>query len=537
MLWLAVHLPHLSLEAFCATLAPERRAGPVALVAEHRISAINAEAAARGIQVGSKRATALALAADVLLGQADAPRDAAALLGIAHAALVFTPSVCLQGPAIGNAGADTVLLEVQPSLRCFGGPRALLRQLRTALAPFGHDFSIASAPTALGAALLARSALPARQRHASNLEQLHKQLNSLPVWLLGPARAHWEALQGMGLHTLADLRALPRSGLARRFGPLLLTELDRAWGRVPDVREWLSLPASFSSRLELHSRADTTQQVLAGAMVLLARLVAWAQARCARVAAFTLRMRHEARHRGLLAASSTANDASSTLLRSSDSASHAAATELRIELADPSIDAAHLQLLLRERLARCTLAAPTLELQIDCHELREGAPPSGELFPSPQGEAQGLARLLERLRARLGDEQVQWLHAHPDHRPEHATRLAAAPPRALPALSAAACQALHGGHALPLQRPLWLLHEPQALAERDTWPLLEGHALQLLAGPERIETGWWDGAPATRDYFIAQSHDGSLVWIYRQRLPPRTAQEAASSWVLQGRFA
>ncbi|HEY6133561.1 MAG TPA: DNA polymerase Y family protein, partial [Rubrivivax sp.] len=63
---------------------------------------------------------------------------------------------------------------------------------------------------------------------------------------------------------------------------------------------------------------------------------------------------------------------------------------------------------------------------------------------------------------------------------------------------------------------------------------LEGRPLQLLAGPERIEAGWWDGAPATRDYFVAQAHDGALVWVFRTRLPPSTAAEG---WFLHGRFA
>ena len=28
--------------------------------------------------------------------------------------------------------------------------------------------------------------------------------------------------------------------------------------------------------------------------------------------------------------------------------------------------------------------------------------------------------------------------------------------------------------------------------------------LELLAGPERIESGWWDGADVQRDYYVAQ---------------------------------
>ena len=58
----------------------------------------------------------------------------------------------------------------------------------------------------------------------------------------------------------------------------------------------------------------------------------------------------------------------------------------------------HLQLLLGERLARLPLPAPTLALRLHCDQLQRSAAPNGELFPTRQSQAQGLTRLLERLR-------------------------------------------------------------------------------------------------------------------------------------------
>ena len=503
MWWIALHLPQLSLEAFATTLDGPSRERPVALVADHRISAVNNTAALCGIQSGQKRATALALTAELLLGQADAARDAAALLAVAHAALAFTPAVTLHD-------AQTVLLEVQGSLRLFGGLAALRQRLKAALLPLGHGVRSAAAPTALGAALLAR--WPDGGRGITvDMQALHERLDSAPVWLLGPGREHWEALQGMGLHTLSDLRQMPRGGVARRFGETLLDELDRAYGQRPDPRLCVELPATFETRLELFARADTTEQVLHGAAVLLARLVAWASARQSRVAAFTLLMQHEPRYRE----------------------STAPSTPLRIELAEPALDAKHLQTLLRERLARVELAAPTLELRLHCHELVHTGPPNGELFPSRGSDAEGLVRLLERLRARLGDARVHRLQAVADHRPERASRT-------VPALAGvgAGSDATHpmidpDDNPLPLHRPVWLLPESMPLAERDTLPLLDGRPLQLLSGPERIEAGWWDGTPAARDYFIAEAEDGSLVWVWRSRLPVAAGE---LNWFLQGRF-
>lgn len=499
MLWIALHLPQLSLEAFCATLSAADAARPVALVDQHRVSAVNAEATARGLQPGIKRATALALAGDLLIGQADGARDDAALGAVAHAALAFSPMVCFDDGA-------TVLLEVQSCLRYFGGHARLLGRLRLALAPLGHRVHIASAPTPRGASLLAhwRDGL-AEGPQATQPSALRALLRPAPAWLLGLGREHWEALQGMGLHTLADLLELPRGGLARRFGEVLLDDLDRVLGHRPDPREPLTLPPAFAARLELFARADTTAQVLTAACVLLARLVAWAQAQQARVQAFTLVMAHEPRHRN----------------------SPAEATTLRIELAEPALDAAHLKLLLRERLARVELAAPTLELTLHCHEVMKAAPPNGELFPTRQSQAEGMTRLLERLRARLGEAQVLRVVARADHRPEQACMLqpVSRPPErpATPAAGPAPLPALH--------RPAWLLPEPQPLDELDALPLFEGRPLHLLSGPDRIESGWWDGALALRDYYIAQAADGALVWVFRRRLP-----HEGGNWFLQGWF-
>jgi protein ImuB len=173
------------------------------------------------------------------------------------------------------------------------------------------------------------------------------------------------------------------------------------------------------------------------------------------------------------------------------------------------------------------LAAPTLELRLQCHELVRTPAPNGELFPTRQSQSEGLTRLLERLRARLGDAQVLRVVPLADHRPERACELR---PVAQPAAAALPPPNRNEEH-LPLHQPVWLLPVPRMLAERDAMPLLEGRPLQLLSGPERIESGWWDGELVTRDYFIAQAGDGSLVWLFRNRLPSE-----AGGWFLQGQF-
>ncbi len=490
MLWIALHLPLLSLEAFAASLAADVAEAPLALIEAQQVVGANAAAQALGIKPGLKRATALALAPYLTLGAADPARDAQALRAVAHAALAYTPQVALA------AEPATVLLEVEASLRCFGGRAQLLQRLQATLEPLGHRIHRVLAPTAQAAALLAHLH---RRLDCRDLLATERALDAAPAWLLEPR--HRQVLQGMGLINIGDLRALPRAGLARRFGPSLLETLDRALGRRPDPREPLNLPPFFASRLELHARADTSEQLLHGAGVLLARLGVWLEAQQTCVRRYTLALQHETRR-----------------------SAGPAETVLEVALAEPSRDLEHLRLLLRERLAQLQLPAPTLELRLHAHDLVQRAAPNRELFPTPQSDREGLTRLIERLQARLGDAQVQRLLAVPDHRPEHASRLQ--PAAATPAHRSAVARP-----AAP--RPVWLLDTPQSLPERQTRPLLEGRPLQLLSGPERIESGWWDAQLAERDYFIAQAADGALVWIYRARLP---LSSAAPGWFMQGRF-
>lgn len=113
----------------------------------------------------------------------------------------------------------------------------------------------------------------------------------------------------------------------------------------------------------------------------------------------------------------------------------------------------------------------------------------------------------ERLRARLGDDAVGTLQVQADHRPECAWYSG---------------EGRSADVSLPAApRPGWLLAEPQAL-------LPEG--LQVLAGPERIESGWWDGDDIRRDYYLIETASGQRGWAYRN------VGDSRALW-LQGWFA
>ncbi|MFX8067519.1 hypothetical protein ABTK78_20755, partial [Acinetobacter baumannii] len=74
---------------------------------------------------------------------------------------------------------------------------------------------------------------------------------------------------------LADLRALPRAGLRRRCGPLLVDTLDAAYGDGHESFTWFAAPLSFDVPLELPGRIDSAEGVLAASEQLLLQLVGW----------------------------------------------------------------------------------------------------------------------------------------------------------------------------------------------------------------------------------------------------------------------
>jgi protein ImuB len=376
-----------------------------------------------------------------------------ALAPIAAWACQFTPRVSLEPP-------QELLLEVQGSLRLFGGFAAFKRELAAGLSELGYPFSLASADTARAALWLSRGEGEA--------------FEALPVEV---TRFDVEFFKSIGIATVGELLKLPREGLGQRCGARLLEELDRALGAMPEPRAFFAPPPSFAARLELPSEVTHAEGLLFGARRLLVQLEGLLSARQAGIRGFAFKLIH----------------------------SHAVETTVPIALASPGRDAERFAQLLRERLGNTSLVKPVEALQLEARDFVPLHARSGGMFGDPVGEAEGWARLVERLRARLGHDAVCGLATQPDHRPEHAWRRVEPgewDPREF---------------RQPGPRPLWLL-EPRKLDE---------DGFELLVGPERIESGWWDGDEAKRDYFVARLANSSLAWVYRE----------AGEWYVHGLFA
>jgi len=484
MLWLALYLPWLPLEALNSL--PGR---PRCVIEQRRVLLATRAARDAGVDAGMSASTAASLAPQVQQLVRKPVREAEFVRALALALGRYTPQLVLQG--------DGVLLEVSASLRLFGGVRPLLQQLRQTVQAFGAHARIGVAPTATAATLLARVGRPQR---ALRLARTLRLLDELPLpavlSVLQQDERLTELLQAIGCQTLAELRALPRAGVQRRGGRVLLHALDRAYGDAPDPQRWFEPPERFAMALELMHRADDAAQLVFAFQRLVHALAGWLSSQWLAASRLSLHLRHE-RGRG------TAPDG-----------------ELMIELGAPSRDAAQILTLLRERLQRFQLAAPVYAIELRLDEAVSSAGTAGQLLPDPGQQAQDFQALLDRLASRLGRERVLRLSTAADHRPE----------RASVALSALEPPPSMQSTASP-PRPVWLLPQPLRLVERGGLPV-HGGALTLLSRAERIESGWFDGALVCRDYHVAEGPDHRLRWIYRER---GAAGEMA--WYLHGLFA
>jgi protein ImuB len=399
--------------------------------------------------------------------------ERAALHAVCAAAYQLSGTVTPQ-PRAPQDRTRTVWLEIAASLRLFKGLEPLLAKLRASLARLGYSHALGVAPTLEGASVVADAGLPPCQELAG----LQRLLQPLPTARLALPDGVLAALEGSGLTRIGQVLELPLDAVAMRFGYDVTDYFGRLTGRLADPRRGYRLPERYRRRFEFDGEIEAIETLLFPLRRLLAEFQEYLVARDTGVQELRLELEHDALDPSVLT----------------------------VGMGSASRDAAHFQVLLRERFERTELPAPVRALVLAAD--RFVSPRVRQLdFLSPRGsEDEEWGALLDRLRARLGFETVRGLGLAADHRPEKSW--CALPP-------GAAAGAPSGATDAP-RRPLWLLPEPRPL---------EGMP-RCVTGPERIEGGWWDGLDATRDYYVAEGGASARLWVYRER--------GTGSWFLQG---
>jgi len=475
MLWTCLSFPDLPLAVFARGATHETPA--VVASASHRpdVVAVNDAARKRGIVPGLSIAAALALDPAIAIHLRDERAESHALKGIALWAGQWTSTISVEPPAC-------VLLEISGGLTYFGGLENLLGRIDAGLATLGFTGVIATAPTAGAASLFARAGQPIVIEEDADWA---RKLAALPIALLDSAQAALDTLSGIGVRTIGEFIALPRDGVARRFGQALLDEVDRARGMLPDPRPLFVPPERYHGQLELPAPVDEAEALLFGIKRLVAELAGFLHGRGAGVTRLRCDLVHE----------------------------DAAPTSIVLGLTSTR-QVEHIMNVLRERLAREELPDRVEAIRIVSEETAPLGAKEGDFFPVAGRDGEAGAQLFERLRARLGEDAVRTLELHADHRPEQAWGQTTMIGRAMPALN-------HRG--LSPVRPLWLFSSPRPLGADPV-----AAEVRLVSGPERIETGWWDGDDVGRDYFVGRNATGEELWLYRDR---------GGEWFAHGVFA
>ena len=481
MLWLCLYFSRLPLTSLSGAETFKR---PLVVTQNGHVMQCNRLASQAGIEPGMATAAARAISHTLRTCEYAADREHHALEGLATWAGQFTPRVSLAPPR-------ALLLEIGGSLEYFGGLETLRQRIRQELSAVGQQGHCGIAPTPTAAWLLARHG---DERPLTRRDELATRLGSLPVAVLDPAPATAAAIRGLGCQTIADLRAMPAAGLARRLGQPLLAILQRAYGERPDPRaDWHS-PEHFHAHIELPAETHRQAELRPGLEHLIGILCGQLRRQEAGISHLEFQLQH----------------------------ADGTTTRLQVGLRQPGRDPARLIHLCQQKLEQQPLPAGVVAITLQADNFHSLDPGNRDLLGEDRAEDTMDAghTLIENLGNRLGHDRVRALAVVDEHRPEHAWRYIE--PMIRPRSAAV-------DEGDPGRRPLWLLEQPAPLQSRDGQPHHQG-PLVLEHGPERIETGWWDGQDICRDYYRARTPEGQHLWVFRDRRGPR-------QWYLHGLFA
>jgi protein ImuB len=359
----------------------------------------------------------------------------------------------------------------------------------------------ATAPSTLAALWLARGGHPAV---IDDLGALPGHMAKLPIACTAWDIERLQTLRAMGVTRVGELLRLPRAGLARRVGPAAVQDLDIALARQFAPRRAFVPRERFRARCDFETEIEHVAYLEKALEPLIARCAQFLRERQAGVQALRLKLRHRA----------------------------GSVTRVHLGLASITGERRRLMDVLAQKLGRLELEAPVRGMELVSGSLQPLSAASLDVFAGLAGTGAGtgagcnsVPQLVERLRARLGEEAVYGVAAIPEHRPEAAWRRVHELSLAAASRMGEKMTGRDSGDEMP--RPVWLLDAPLALSQPD----MAAGGLVLERGPERIESGWWDGRGVARDYYVARQCGGArqLLWVFQERQSKR--------WYLHGVFA
>ena len=546
MLWLCLRFPLLPLEVFSVGGARSLTSRAAVVMHQHRVLLGNKPATEAGIKPGLTLATAQALCAELAVFDRDEHREARLLKTLAYGFYRFTPTITLGWPGYLPRESGYLLLEISGCLKLFKGLPRLLRLISKSMDEQGHAHTLGLAPTPKAATLLSHVEVdPLSCFHPdsgiiSNTNDFQHNLYELPLVLLDcPDKLKGKFLS-TGFHKLGDLLILPGPALGRRYGRDFLKHLKQLTGELADLQQNLELPPRFASTLDFNDTINSAEMLVFPMKRLLLALSGYLHGR--QLHCQQIRWRMGLAPVGQLGATST---------------------DMRLSFARPHNQLAHFLSLSRLRLEQQRLPGPVESLTLHADQFMAAKQKNTDLFGGLGADNadrdDDLLMVLDKLRTRLGENNVHGLSTVDSHIPEQAWT--AVPlnnplnnPLDNPLNKRDKTQKTKNTGSIsakntsfpeykpfpknknnpateeavkPPTRPRWLLAQPLPVRIHNQQLYWQG-PLELLRGPERIEGNWWQQA-ICRDYFIARHDSGALYWLYQDRLNKR--------WFIHGLFA
>jgi protein ImuB len=444
---------------------------------------------------------------------ADEKHSAAVLLRLCMHAQRFTSFVSIEPP-------NALLLEIKGSLKLFGPLETLHAAIDAGWRRLALSAHSAVAPSTLAALWIARCG-PLRAGTSGggplcieDLGALAGHLAKLPIACTAWDIARLKTLRAMGVTHVGELLRLPRAGLARRLGTTAVQDLDIALGRQSAPRRVFVPRERFRARCDLETEIENAAHLEKALEPMIERCAQFLRERQAGVQALRLKLRHRA----------------------------GPATCVHLGLASITSERRRLMDVLAQKLGGLELRAPVRGMELSSGSLRPLSSGSLDVFAGWAGIGAGIGagrgrdsapQLVERLRARLGEDAVYGVASIPEHRPEAAWRRV----HELLLISASRMGEKIANRSVDsgMPRPVWLLDSPLPLPLPEPDMRRQQSGLILEEGPERIESGWWDGNGVARDYYVAYQCGGGKptpgvkLWVFQERQSKR--------WYVHGMFA
>ena len=469
MLWLYLHFPRLQLSG----LFFEDGSYPVAIVDGNTLCQLNVAANKAGLKVGMGLAAAAAMCPTLTVYPYDASCEEQRLEQIAAWLYWVTSDISLRPP-------NGLILAVSPMLNLYSDLTHYWQVVQNQLEKLISDYDYALAYSPLAARLLA---LHQYNQISDNPKLIGNTLNRYALMHTELSDKTKESLARLGISQLKALLNLPLADIAKRFDIELVTYLGRLQGQLKTPLEFYRPPEVFSHKQILLYELTNLAQLDKPLLHVLQLLESF-----------------------LLLRSKQTNELKLTLiLRDSP------AQDILLGSGQGEYKAKRWLELCQLALESVKLQAPVIEFVVDVTRLIDFVAEKADLFTEKSIQFSALlspAQLVAQLQAKLGQSKVRGLQLTSDFRPECATTFG----------SPLTSSTLLNLQTLPKNRPSFLLEKPQPLTEQ----------VEIIHGPERIKTGWWDNETVCRDYYIARSLSGRWLWLFKT--PDKT-------WFIHGLYS